>query len=216
MQFLRHNWRNKADIADLRQEVYVRVYEAARKQIPDPAKPFVFTTARNLLIDRVRREHDRSHRGGGRSGCARTSPPTSRGPTAASSRAMNCAVCRPHSTACRRAAAKPSCCADRRACRAARSRAAWASAKHRRRASRRRHARARRYALRRSRRTRRQSHERQRQTSRCRRTRIELRRAGRRMAGAARSRQLERRRIRRELDAWLAQSPAHMRRLLCG
>lgn len=56
MQFLRQNWRDKADIADLRQDVYLRVYEAARKQIPDAAKPFVLTTARNLLVDRVRRE----------------------------------------------------------------------------------------------------------------------------------------------------------------
>ena len=56
MQFLQHNWRNKSDIYDLRQEIYVRVYEAARKQIPWPARPFVFTVARNLLINRVRRE----------------------------------------------------------------------------------------------------------------------------------------------------------------
>jgi len=54
MQFLQHNWRNKSDIADLRQEVYVQVYDAALKQIPDRAKPFVFKTARNLLINRVR------------------------------------------------------------------------------------------------------------------------------------------------------------------
>ena len=57
MQFLRHNWRNKSDIDDLRQDVYVRVCEAAQKEIPaTDAKPFVFATARNLLIDRVRRE----------------------------------------------------------------------------------------------------------------------------------------------------------------
>ena len=57
MQYLNRNWRNKADIADLRQDVYVRVYEAALKQIPVPAKPFVFTVARNLLVDRLRRAH---------------------------------------------------------------------------------------------------------------------------------------------------------------
>jgi RNA polymerase sigma factor (sigma-70 family) len=56
MQFLRRNWRNGSDVADLRQEVYVRVYEAARRQIPGSARPFVFTTARNLLINLVRRE----------------------------------------------------------------------------------------------------------------------------------------------------------------
>jgi len=57
MQFLHHNWHNKSDIADLRQEVYVRICEAAQKQIPDHTKRFVLTTARNLLIDCVRREH---------------------------------------------------------------------------------------------------------------------------------------------------------------
>jgi len=56
MQFLQHNWRNQSDIYDFRQEVYVRVYEAAQKQIPDRAKQFVFATARHLLIDRVRQE----------------------------------------------------------------------------------------------------------------------------------------------------------------
>jgi RNA polymerase sigma factor (sigma-70 family) len=56
MQFLQHNWRNKSDIYDLRQEIYVRVYEAALKQIPERPKQFVFATARHLLIDRVRQE----------------------------------------------------------------------------------------------------------------------------------------------------------------
>lgn len=57
MQFLEHNWRNASDISDLRQEVYVRVYQAALKQIPDRTRQFVFATARNLLIDRVRHEN---------------------------------------------------------------------------------------------------------------------------------------------------------------
>ena len=56
MQFLRRSWPNKSDIDDLAQEVYARVYEAAREKIPQPVKPFVFTIARNLLIDRVRHE----------------------------------------------------------------------------------------------------------------------------------------------------------------
>jgi RNA polymerase sigma factor (sigma-70 family) len=54
--FLRRNWRNKADNADLLQEIYVRVYDAARKSIPESTRAFVFTTAHNLLVDRVRRE----------------------------------------------------------------------------------------------------------------------------------------------------------------
>ena len=36
MQYLQHSCRDKHEIADLRQEVYVRVYEAAREQIPRP------------------------------------------------------------------------------------------------------------------------------------------------------------------------------------
>jgi RNA polymerase sigma-70 factor (ECF subfamily) len=56
VQFLRRNWSNASDIADLRQEVYVLVYEAAARRIPDPARPFILTTARNLIINRVRRE----------------------------------------------------------------------------------------------------------------------------------------------------------------
>lgn len=56
MQFLRRCVRNESDAADLRQDVYVRVYEAALKQIPNPARPFLFTTARNLVVDRVRRD----------------------------------------------------------------------------------------------------------------------------------------------------------------
>ncbi len=56
MQFLQHNWRNRSDIADLRQEVYVRVFEAARREFPESPRQFVFSTARNLLIDHVRRE----------------------------------------------------------------------------------------------------------------------------------------------------------------
>ncbi len=55
-QYLRHNWRDNAGVADLLQEVYLRVYEAALKDLPKSTKSFVFTTAHNLLVDRVRRE----------------------------------------------------------------------------------------------------------------------------------------------------------------
>lgn len=56
MQFLSHNWRKEADIADIRQDVYEHVCEAARRQIPDQTKAFVFRTARNLIVDRFRHE----------------------------------------------------------------------------------------------------------------------------------------------------------------
>jgi RNA polymerase sigma-70 factor (ECF subfamily) len=56
MQFLQHNWRNKSDIADLRQDIYVQVYESALKGLPESPRAFVFTVARHLLIRRMRRE----------------------------------------------------------------------------------------------------------------------------------------------------------------
>src|SRR6185437_3751095 len=55
-QYLRNNWRNRAEVADLLQDVYVRVYEAAKEQKPVSTKSFVFTTARNLLLNRIRRD----------------------------------------------------------------------------------------------------------------------------------------------------------------
>ena len=55
MQYLHHNWRNKSEVEDLLQDIYVRVYEAALTEIPLQAKSFVFTTARNLLINRARK-----------------------------------------------------------------------------------------------------------------------------------------------------------------
>lgn len=53
--FLRRSVREPAAVADLRQEVYVRVYEAALRKIPHPVRPFLLATARNLVIDRARR-----------------------------------------------------------------------------------------------------------------------------------------------------------------
>lgn len=56
IQFLHRNWRNASDIGDLKQDIYVQVYEAALKGLPTHPRQFVFTTARNLLINRVKRE----------------------------------------------------------------------------------------------------------------------------------------------------------------
>lgn len=55
-RFLVRNWRVEAEIGDLRQETYARVFEAARRELPAQAKPFLFQTARNLMIDRLRRQ----------------------------------------------------------------------------------------------------------------------------------------------------------------
>jgi RNA polymerase sigma factor (sigma-70 family) len=56
MRYLRRVWSNAADVSELRQEIYVRVYEGAAKSRPGSPKSFLFTTARNLMVDRVRRE----------------------------------------------------------------------------------------------------------------------------------------------------------------
>lgn len=56
MQFLQRNWRNPSDITDLRQEVYARVWSAAMRERPQFPKRFVLTTARNLIINRLRDE----------------------------------------------------------------------------------------------------------------------------------------------------------------
>jgi RNA polymerase sigma-70 factor (ECF subfamily) len=57
MQYLRQNWHDQAATQDLLHDVYVRVYEAAREEIPEHPKAFVFTIARNLLISRVRQRN---------------------------------------------------------------------------------------------------------------------------------------------------------------
>lgn len=47
---------NKGDVADLLQDIYLRVYDSARRALPQSTRSFVFVTAHNLLVDRVRRE----------------------------------------------------------------------------------------------------------------------------------------------------------------
>lgn len=56
LQFLRKSSPNAADVEDIRQDVYMRIYEAARRQIPKPTKPLLFKIARDLLVDRARRQ----------------------------------------------------------------------------------------------------------------------------------------------------------------
>lgn len=54
-RYIRRNWRNESDTADLRQDIYARVYTAARQQLPLNARAFLFTTARNHLINTAKR-----------------------------------------------------------------------------------------------------------------------------------------------------------------
>jgi RNA polymerase sigma factor (sigma-70 family) len=53
-RYLLRVWRNPCEVADLMQEVYVRVYERARQERPRQAKAFLFATARNLMTDQLR------------------------------------------------------------------------------------------------------------------------------------------------------------------
>ncbi|MBX3694552.1 MAG: sigma-70 family RNA polymerase sigma factor [Steroidobacteraceae bacterium] len=54
-RYLRRCWPHRDDVHDLRQDTYVRVYEAAARALPSAPKAFLFTTAHNLMTDRLRR-----------------------------------------------------------------------------------------------------------------------------------------------------------------
>jgi len=56
-RYLRRRWRDHWEVPDLRQEAYVRVYEAAILEKPFNPKHFLFQVARNLMIDRSRRKN---------------------------------------------------------------------------------------------------------------------------------------------------------------
>lgn len=55
MRYLLRVWPQRDEVTDLRQEIYVRVFDAARTKRPTAAKSFLFTAARNLMTDRLRR-----------------------------------------------------------------------------------------------------------------------------------------------------------------
>jgi RNA polymerase sigma-70 factor (ECF subfamily) len=54
-RYLRRIWPRRSEVPDLRQEIYIRTYEAAQRILPDNPRAFLFATARNLLTDRIRR-----------------------------------------------------------------------------------------------------------------------------------------------------------------
>jgi RNA polymerase sigma factor (sigma-70 family) len=54
-RYLNRVWSNMSEIPDLRQDIYVRVYESARDSRPASPRAFLFATARNLLTDHIRR-----------------------------------------------------------------------------------------------------------------------------------------------------------------
>jgi len=49
-------WKNRAEVPDLRHDIYIRVYESAARAIPASPKSFLFATAKNYLTDKRRRE----------------------------------------------------------------------------------------------------------------------------------------------------------------
>jgi len=55
-RYLARTWSARDDILDIRQDAYVRVYEAAAKARPLHPKSFLFQTARHLMVDRLRRQ----------------------------------------------------------------------------------------------------------------------------------------------------------------
>ncbi len=55
MRYLARRWSVGSEVPDLRQEIYVRVYEAAGRARPTSPKSFLFTSARHLMTDRRRR-----------------------------------------------------------------------------------------------------------------------------------------------------------------
>src|SRR5690348_11337029 len=55
VRYLLRAWPNRQEVPDLRQDAYVRVYEAAAKSRPQSPKSFLFAIARNLMADHIRR-----------------------------------------------------------------------------------------------------------------------------------------------------------------
>jgi RNA polymerase sigma-70 factor (ECF subfamily) len=55
-RFIRRNWRNGGDVIDFRQEIYERALGGARAGLPGHARAYLFTIARNQLINHARRE----------------------------------------------------------------------------------------------------------------------------------------------------------------
>ncbi len=56
VRYLFRSWPRPQEVHDLRQDIYVRVYEAAMDSKPLTPKAFLFATARHLMTDRFRRQ----------------------------------------------------------------------------------------------------------------------------------------------------------------
>ncbi|WP_129777199.1 RNA polymerase sigma factor [Peristeroidobacter soli] len=55
IRYIRSVWLQLSEVEDIRQEAYIRVYEAAALGRPCAPKSFLFTVVRNIMADRIRR-----------------------------------------------------------------------------------------------------------------------------------------------------------------
>jgi RNA polymerase sigma factor (sigma-70 family) len=55
IRYVRSVWPQLSEVEDIRQEAYIRVYEAAAVARPGAPKSFLFTVVRNIMADRIRR-----------------------------------------------------------------------------------------------------------------------------------------------------------------
>jgi len=56
VNYLVRVWPRRDEVADLRQETYARVWQAAATTRPVSGKAFLFATARHLMTDRIRKQ----------------------------------------------------------------------------------------------------------------------------------------------------------------
>jgi RNA polymerase sigma-70 factor (ECF subfamily) len=55
VRYLSRVWPRQDEVHDLRQDIYVRVYESARRTRPAHPRAFLLAAARNLMADHIRR-----------------------------------------------------------------------------------------------------------------------------------------------------------------
>src|SRR3546814_18368640 len=53
--YIRRNWRVPEDVFELRQDIYENALIGARRGLPQNARPYVYTVARNHLINHAKR-----------------------------------------------------------------------------------------------------------------------------------------------------------------
>lgn len=53
-KLIARHWRDPTEIEDLRQEVFIRIFQTAHRMRPDPVRPYIILTTKNLVIDKLR------------------------------------------------------------------------------------------------------------------------------------------------------------------